>query len=104
MTIDGVSQTTVAERLVDVGSAADGLKLTIRAREPEAVLASATVPADGLMAVLTERPAGPQAVGGDLVVEVRRNEVWLSLGGPDAAVGVDDMMDAVGGAVPRGEA
>ena len=56
------------------------------------------------MAVLTEQPKGSQVVGEHLVVEVRRNEVWLTFGGSDAAVGLDDLMDAVGGALPGGEA
>lgn len=69
MTIDGVSQTTGIERLVDVSADAVGLKMTIRDRKPEAVLASVFVPADAVMAVLTEQPTGPQAVAGNLTVE-----------------------------------
>jgi hypothetical protein len=30
-----------------------------------------------------------------LAIEVRRNEVWLTIGGIDAAVGLDDLMDAL---------
>jgi hypothetical protein len=96
MRIDGVSQTTGSERLVDIVADADGLKLTIRNRKPETMLATVTIPADALMAVLTEQPKGPQAIAGNLVVEVRRNEVWLTIGASDAAVGLDDLMDAVG--------
>ena len=99
MTIDGVSQTTGLERLVDIDPAAGGLKVTIRDRKLGAVLGSATVPAGALVAVLAEQPAGPQPIPGDaatLEIEVRRNEVWLALGGPDAAVGLDDLLDAVG--------
>ncbi|MDY3557179.1 hypothetical protein R5W24_006366 [Gemmata sp. JC717] len=100
MTIDGVSQTTGLERLVDIGADEGGLKLTIRDRKLETVLGSVTVPAEDLMTVLTEQPKGPQSIAGALEVEIRRNEVWLTLGGPDAAVGLDDLMDAVGGALP----
>ncbi|AWM36208.1 hypothetical protein GobsT_60170 [Gemmata obscuriglobus] len=100
MTIDGVSQTTGLERLVDIGADEGGLKLTIRDRKLETVLGSVTVPAEDLMTVLTEQPKGPQNISGALEVEIRRNEVWLTLGGPDAAVGLDDLMDAVGGALP----
>ncbi|AMV23806.1 hypothetical protein VT84_05295 [Gemmata sp. SH-PL17] len=102
MTIDGVSQTTGLERLVDVGADADGLKVTIRDRKLEVVLGSVTIPAESLMAVLTEQPKGAQTLAGSgtLEVEIRRNEVLLSIGGPDAAVGLDDLMDAVGGALP----
>jgi hypothetical protein len=104
MTIDGISQTSGVERLVDINADAGGLKLTLRDRKSDALLASAIVPAEALMVVLTEQPAGPQLVAANLEVEVRRNEVWLTLGGPDAAVGIDDLMDAVGGAIPGGEA
>ena len=31
---------------------------------------------------------------------MRRNEVWLVIGGPDAAVGLDDLTDAVADALP----
>jgi hypothetical protein len=37
---------------------ADGLKLTIRNRKPETMLASVTIPADALMPVLSEQPKG----------------------------------------------
>ena len=106
MTIDGVSQSTGIERLVDVGAADAGLQLTIRDRKLGSELGRAVVPADALMAVLTEQPKGPQTIAGEagaaLEVEVRRNEVLLGLGGPDAAVGLDDLMDAVGGALADG--
>lgn len=55
------------------------------------------------MGVLTEQPKGSQTITGEgraLEVEVRRNEVWLVIDGPDAAVGLDDLMDAVAGALP----
>ena len=105
MTIDGVSQSTGIERLVDVGAADAGLRLTIRDRKLGAELGRVTVPADALMGVLTEQPKGPQTIPGGgtaLEVEVRRNEVWLAIGGPDAAVGLDDLMDAVGDALSAG--
>jgi hypothetical protein len=87
MTIDGVSQTTGPERQADISAEADGLKLTIRDRKPEAVLASVIVPADALKAVLTGRPTGPQAVDGNLEAEGCRNKGWLRFGGPGVAVG-----------------
>ena len=52
----------------------------------------------GAREVLSEQPAGSQVIageGGELDVEIRRNEVWLSTGGADAAVGLDDLMDAL---------
>ena len=105
MTIDGVSQSTGIERLVEVGAAGAGLQLAIRDRRLGAELGRVTVPADALMGVLTEQPEGPQRIpggGAALEVEVRRNEVWLAIGGPDAAVGLDDLMDAVGAALSAG--
>jgi hypothetical protein len=66
------------------------------------VLAFVTAPAEELMTVLTEQSEGPTAVRGEsagvtrvLAVEVRKNEVWLAIGGVDAAVGLDDLMDAL---------
>lgn len=105
MTIDGVSQSTGIERLVEIGAAGAGLRLTIRDRTLGVELGHVIVPADALMGVLTEQPKGPQTIaGGDaaLEVEVRRNEVLLAIGGPDAAVGLDDLMDAVGDALSAG--
>ena len=107
MTIDGVSQSTGTERLVDVGVVAEGLRLAIRDRKQGAELGHAVVPAAALMDVLAEQPQGPQTIqgtGAALEIEVKRNEVLLNIGGPDAAVGLDDLMDAVGGALPGGEA
>ncbi len=104
MTINGVSQTSGVQRLVDISSAGEGLRLGIRDRKPGSEWVNVTVPSDALMAVLTEQPKGVQSIPGRdgtrLDVEVRRNEVWLTIGGPDAAVGMDDLMDAVGGALP----
>jgi hypothetical protein len=103
MTIDGVSQSTGIERLVEIGAADAGLRLTIRDRKLGSELGRVTVSADALMGVLTDQPPGPQAIAGGgaaLVVEVRRNEVWLAIGGPDAAVGLDDLLDAVAGVLP----
>ncbi len=55
-----------------------------------------------MITVLSDQPEGPTAIPGDtagaarlLAVEVRRNEVWLAVGGVDAAVGLDDLLDAL---------
>lgn len=100
MTIDGVSQSTGAERLVDVEADGDGVRVVIREKGGE--LARVVIPADPLMSVLAERPDGAQTVSGEgeLGIEIRRNEVWLTVGAADAAVGLDDLTDAVAGAVP----
>ncbi len=104
MTIDGVSQSTGIERLVDVSPTDDGIRVLIRDRNLGTELVGVTVPADALMGVLADQPKGLQSIAGNagraLEVEVRRNEVWLVVGGPDAAVGLDDLMDAVAGALP----
>jgi hypothetical protein len=105
MVINGVSQSTGIERLVEVTSAGAGIGLAIRDRKLGTQLIHIAVPADALMGLLAEQPKGPQFVTGidsamKLEVEVRRNEVWLTVGGPDAAVGLDDLLDAVAGANP----
>ena len=104
MLIDGVSQTTGIERVVEVEAAAGGVRVVIRDRVLGAELAGVAIPAAGLMTVLTDLPAGVQSLAGldgrALAVEVRRNEVWLAIGGPDAAVGLDDLTDAVAAAIP----
>jgi hypothetical protein len=102
MPIDAVSQTTGAERAVSVEPAAAGLVLAIVERGTE--LTRVEVPTEKLLTVLTDRPEGVQAVVGVgksvLEVEVRRNEVLLAVGRADAAVGLDDLMDAVAAALP----
>lgn len=101
MTIDGVSQSTGAERLVEVESADGGVLVVIR--EKDAELGRVVLPADPFMTVLTDRPTGAQSVTGDggvLGVEIRRNEVWLAVGAADAAVGLDDLTDALASALP----
>jgi hypothetical protein len=102
MVIDAVSQSSGAERTVTVEAAGAGVVLAIREREAE--LARVEVPADELMTVLTDRPEGLQVVVGSekrvLEVEVRRNEVLLAAGTADAAVGLDDLMDALAAALP----
>jgi hypothetical protein len=101
-TIEAVSQSTGVERKVEVTAAPEGVRVAIRDGRKGTVLTYVTAPADVLITVLTDRPKGPTAIPGDtagaarvLAVEVRRNEVWLTVGGIDAAVGLDDLMDAL---------
>jgi hypothetical protein len=96
MTIDGVSQSGV-ERLVEVTAAEAGIKLVIRDKTAE--LAQAEIPLGPIIDALTEKPTGEQAIG-SLQIEVKRNEVLLAVGGSDAAVGLDDMMDAISSTIP----
>lgn len=102
MTIDGVSQSTGAERLVEIEADGGGVRVVIREGDTE--LARVLLPSDPLMAVLADRPDGLQAVvGGEkrvLELEIRRNEVLLAVGTADAAVGLDDLTDAVASALP----
>jgi len=100
MTINGVSQTSGVQRLVDISPSGEGLRLGIRDRKPGSEWEYTAIAAEALLTVLTEQPKGVQSIPGSdgksLDVEVRRNEIWLTFGGPDAAVGMDDLMDAVG--------
>jgi len=96
MTIDGVSQSG-AERLIDVTAVDVGVRLVIRDKQTE--LAQAEIPFEPIMTALTEKPTGEQEIG-SLQIEVKRNEVLLTVGGSDAAVGLDDMMDAVSATIP----
>jgi hypothetical protein len=98
MKIDGISQSTGADRVVAVEAAGGGLSVAVTDRSVGVVLGRAVLPPDPLMAVLTEKPSGSQTVAHGVTVEVRRNEVWLVVGSADAAVGLDDLMDAVGSA------
>ncbi len=100
--IEAVSQSCGAERRVEVVPAPEGIRVVIRHGRGGNVLSFVIVPADDLMTVLSEQPSGPQAIPGNvggvarkLEIEVRRNEVWLAVGGIDAAVGLDDLMDAL---------
>lgn len=100
--IEAVSQSTGVERRVEVAATPAGVRVAIRDRRKGTVLAFVLAPADDLMNVLSEQPEGPRAIQGGTVgsasmlgIEVRRNEVWLTIGGVDAAVGLDDLMDAL---------
>ncbi len=65
MVIDGVSQSTGIERLVEVAAAAAGVRVAIRDRKLGTELGCVTVPTDELMTVLTEQPTGSRTIGGD---------------------------------------
>jgi hypothetical protein len=100
--LEAVSQSTGVERRVEVSPAPEGVRVAIRDGRKGTVLAFVTAPADELMTVLSEQPEGPTGIQGDaagagrvLAVEARRNEVWLTVGGVDAAVGLDALMDAM---------
>jgi hypothetical protein len=96
MTIDGVSQSTGADRVVAIEAVGEDVSVAITDRTGGVEIGRAVVPADVLITVLSDKPSGLREVGEGVTVEVRRNEVWLVVGGADAAVGLDDLTDAVG--------
>ncbi|HVK08891.1 MAG TPA: hypothetical protein VM597_08965 [Gemmataceae bacterium] len=96
MKIDGISQSTGAERVVAVEAERGRLSVAVTDRSGAIVMGRAVLPPEGLMTILVEKPLGSQTVAEGVTVEVRRNEVWLVVGQADAAVGLDDLMDAVG--------
>jgi hypothetical protein len=108
MKIDGVSQTTGVERVLELSQDKRGLLLSIIDRVGGPPPARIVVKASALTAVLVDRPEGPQTLVGmsstgvvqPMTVEVRGNEVMLTVGRADAAVGLDDLMDAVAGMTP----
>ena len=108
MAIDGVSQSTGVERIVEVTRSGEGVQLLFRERKGNVELERIVLPTDDLMNILTERPTGLHTIDGKsaagkplmLNIEVKRNEVLLvaraeSVAGCDAAVGLDDLTDAL---------
>jgi len=105
MVVDGVSQTSGVERVLDLSQVDAGVLVVIREGKHERV--RVVLPGEELAAIITDFPKGPQTVvgthGGEklvLNIEVRRNEVLLSVGDYDVAVGLDDLVDAISGAIP----
>lgn len=96
MTIDGVSQSTGADRVVAIEAVGADVSVSVTDRSGGVELGRAVVPADALITVLSDRSLGAQGVADGVTVEVRRNEVWLVVRGAEAAVGLDDLTDAVG--------
>jgi hypothetical protein len=108
MTIHGVSQSTLAPRLLEIEKADDKLLLHVH-DQPPATREQIVVPAAALVATLTEASLGPTTLEGTspvqerrklLDIEVRRNEVLLWVRpeagtGWDIAVGFDDLQDAL---------
>lgn len=115
MTIYGVSQSTGVERRLQVEKGIDGLFLTIVDRVGRKEQGRICVVADSLVGAITAPPARGSMVVGlpspngtkmQVNVEVRRNEVWLTMSsdsgaGADIAVGFDDLQDALEGEISR---
>ena len=96
MKIDGVSQTTGDDRVVVIEAAGADVSVAVTDRSGATLMGKAVVPSGELFTALSDKPPGAQAVAEGLTVEVRRNEVWLVVGGAEAAVGLDDLTDAIG--------
>lgn len=108
MAIDGVSQSSGVERIVDVTRSGEGVQIAFRDRKGNVELERIVLPSDDLLRILTEKPTGLHTIDGKsssgkplmLNIEVKRNEVLLvaraeSVEGCDAAVGLDDLTDAL---------
>jgi len=105
MAIDGVSQSSGVERLLEVARTDAGVLFVIRDRVGEVERERIVLRPDEVLAVLTERPAGRQtltAADDDraLDIEIGRNEILLwtrdpAKGEGDVAVGLDDFQDAL---------
>jgi hypothetical protein len=101
MKIHGVSQTTGSERVIELSSTDEGTLFVFQDNMGHSRERIVTV-SEALISLLAKRPEGQQTVIGmngnesrGMKIEVRKNEVQLSLGRIDAAVGFDDLMNAL---------
>ena len=113
MKIFGISQTSGAERQLRIERAIDGIILTITDTAGQFERGWINVPSDNLLNAIMNPPPGGATIEGirqpkgdrmTLDIEVRRNEVQLSLhpaDQADIAVGLDDLQDALEGIVNR---
>src|ERR1022692_308177 len=111
MKIFGVSQTSGVERQLKIERGIDGVVLTLTDSVGARERGWISVPGDSLVAALMDPSAGGATIEGirqprgdkmTLDIEVRRNEVWLSVHPGDAAdiaVGLDDLQDALEGVI-----
>ena len=114
MVINGVSQSSGVERVVEITRAESEIAFVFRDRIGNVERESILFPMDDILATLADRPKGGSTINGTspnreerklLDIEVKRNEVLLtargeSKPGSDAAVGLDDLMDALEGVMP----
>jgi hypothetical protein len=113
MRIFGVSQTSGVERQLKVEKGSDGVSLTVTDSVGLRERGWIIVPGENLVAAIMDRPSSGSTIEGirqnrgdktTLKVEVRRNEVQLSLhpaDQADIAVGLDDLQDALEGVINR---
>ena len=113
MKIHGVSQSTGTERQLTIEKGIEGVVLTIFYKvirkecgrivvRGEALLGAIMEPREGGTAI--EGLPQPQGLKMSLDIEVRRNEVWLTIrpgDTADIAVGLDDLQDALEGVISR---
>jgi hypothetical protein len=116
MKLFGVAQSSGVERRLYVERGAEGIVLSIHDHSGNKERARLLVQEDDLLPTLTAPVPGGCTVAGIspahgwkvlLLVEVRRNEVWLTAQpasgeGVDVAVGLDDLQDALEGVINQG--
>src|SRR4051812_44198405 len=109
MKIYGISQSTGVERRLYIEKGGEGIVLTLSDHVGNVERERIMVPPDSLLATVVDRAPGGVTIEGTapphgakklLEVEVRRNEVLLTLRaesepGADVAVGFDDFQDAL---------
>jgi hypothetical protein len=113
MKIYGVSQSSGVERQLKIERGIDCVVLTLTDTVGLFERGWIKVPGDNLVNAIMNPPTGGSTIEGilqprvgrtTLDVEVRRNEVWLSVHPGDAAdiaVGLDDLQDALEGVISR---
>jgi len=115
MTIYGVSQSSGVERRLKVEKGVDGVFLTIVDHQGRKEQGRICLQPDNLVDAITATPPRAATVAGlpspngtkmNISVEVRRNEVWLTMSsdsgeGADIAVGFDDLQDALEGVISK---
>ena len=113
MKIHGVSQSSGVERQLLIERGIDGVVLTLTDTVGSFERGWIKVPGDHLVAAIMNPPGGGSTIEGilqprggrmTLDVDVRRNEVLLSVHPGDAAdiaVGLDDLQDALEGVINK---
>src|ERR1022692_1690170 len=111
--IYGVSQSSGVERHLRVERGIDGIVLTLTDAGGSFERGWIKEPGERILAAIMAPPVGGSTIEGilqprggrmTLDVEVRRNEVWLSVNPGDAAdiaVGLDDLQEALEGVISR---
>jgi hypothetical protein len=115
MTIYGVSQTSGVERQLKIEKGIEGVILTLVDHAAKKEQGRISILADDFVAAVTDAPPegasiqslpSPHATKSQMHVQVRRNEVWLTMNSDagesaDIAVGFDDLQDALEGVLSR---